>query len=432
MERVVANRISEHLNEYNLLDTYQSAYREGHSTETALLRVQNDILRAMDDGDVVILLMLDLSAAFDVVNHQVLLRRLKERFGITGDALDWIESYLSNRTQCVRIDGCDSDKCNLTCGVPQGSVLGPILFSLFTTPLGDIGHIHKMFNHFYADDSQYYIAFNPKEINPENVVYQVEKCVSDVRKWMLENRLKLNDDKTELIVFASKRYSHLSTSLQLKVGDIVITPSPFVRDLGVFFDDRLSMDTHVANTRKQAYHQIRLIGQIRPYITTEIAKSLMRCLVLSRLDYCNSLLFDIPKCLLRKLQVVQNTAARVVFKLRRRDHITPALISLHWLPMDMRIKYKVLLLTFKCLRGLGPVYLKSLLSFYNAGRSLRSTSTRDTLFIPRTRTKLGDRAFSAAAPLLWNSMPSTLRDQQNIDTFKKQLKDYLFVSAYES
>lgn len=431
MERVVANRLSEHLNKWNLLNVNQSAYREGHSTETALIKVHNDILRSLDEGHCVILLMLDLSAAFDVVNHEVLLRRLKERFGIVGLALAWIQSYLSGRTQRVCIDGSYSDELNLTCGVPQGSVLGPILFSLFTTPIGDIGQKHNLQDHFYADDSQYYVAFNPKQTDVNRVIQQVENCVKEVRHWMLENRLKLNDDKTELIVFTPKRFQHLSETLKVTVGDIVINTSSIVRDLGVLLDDRVSMESHVLNLRKQAYFQIRTVAQIRPYINTETAKTLMRSLVLSRLDYCNSLLYGIPKYLLNQLQVVQNTAARIIYRLRRRDHITPALISLHWLPIDMRIRYKILLITFKCLRGIGPIYLASLLSPVETGRSLRS-STEERLVCPLTRTNSGSRAFSSAAPVLWNALPSTLQNIQELDTFKNELKHHLFVFKYET
>ena len=430
MERVVASRLSDHLSKWDLLNIHQSAYREGHSTETALLKVHNDICRSLDEGNVVILLMLDLSAAFDVVNHQVLLNRLKERFGITGASLSWIASYLTGRTQRVSIDGCYSSEIHLTCGVPQGSVLGPLLFSLFTTPLGDIGRTHKLQDHFYADDSQYYIAFNPKAVSPQDIITQVEKCITEVRQWMIGNRLKLNDDKTELIVFAPKRHDYLASSLQVKVGDIVITPSSIVRDLGVFLDERLSMDTHIKNLRKQTYWQIRMIGQIRPYITTKVAKSLAESLVLTRLDYCNSLLYDLPKVLLNQLQVVENAAARLVYRLRRRDHITPALISAHWLPMDMRVRFKISLLVFKCLRGTGPRYLTSLLSPTTPSRALRSSS-QDALSYQRSRSKYGDRAFSTAGPILWNSLPSSLKDIETVQLFRQKLKRHLFVIAYE-
>ena len=248
---------------------------------------------------------------------------------------------------------------------------------------------------------------------------------------MLENRLKLNDDKTELIVFTPKRFKNLSETLKVTVGDIVINTSSIVRDLGVLLDDRVSMESHVLNLRKQAYFQIRTVAQIRPYINTETAKTLMRSLVLSRLDYCNSLLYGIPKYLLNQLQVVQNTAARIIYRLRRRDHITPALISLHWLPIDMRIRYKILLITFKCLRGIGPIYLASLLSPVETGRSLRS-STEERLVCPLTRTNSGSRAFSSAAPVLWNALPSTLQNIQELDTFKNELKHHLFVFKYET
>ena len=179
----------------------QSAYKNGHSTETALVKIQNDILQEIDKKSCVILVLLDLSAAFDTVDHTTLLKRLKIRFGIRGKAFEWLSSYLIGRYQAVMINGVQSNHQVLNCSVPQGSVLGPKLFIDYQSPVGDIIRKHGLEAHFYADDSQLYLSFNPE--NSNSAIEQVEKCINDVRQWMACNSLKLNDDKTDLIVLGT-------------------------------------------------------------------------------------------------------------------------------------------------------------------------------------------------------------------------------------
>lgn len=248
---------------------------------------------------------------------------------------------------------------------------------------------------------------------------------------MLANRLKLNDDKTELIVFSTRCNNNISESIRIKIGDAVIEPCPIVRDLGVFLDEHLSMESHVSKLRQCAYQQLRMVGRIRPCLTVDATKSLMRNLVLTRLDYCNALLTGIPAYLSKKLQLVQNNAARIVYRLRKYDHISPALISLHWLPMKFRPQYKLCLLTFKCVKGSGPIYLSNLLNLKEATRSLRSSRDSMLLQLPRTSSRLGERAFSVAAPTIWNSLPIELRMEENLESFKKKLKTHFCVIAYE-
>ncbi|CAB3989706.1 Hypothetical predicted protein, partial [Paramuricea clavata] len=163
IEKAVAVQLTDYLTENHLHEKFQSAYKPCHSTETALLRVQNDILQALDNGDSVILVLLDLSAAFDTVDHLMLLTRLSKRFGIRGRVLDWLTSYLTSRKLFIRVEGTDSLLSDLDCGVPQGSVLGPLLYSLYTAPLADVARRHNLRFHFFSDDGQLYIAFKTND-----------------------------------------------------------------------------------------------------------------------------------------------------------------------------------------------------------------------------------------------------------------------------
>ena len=198
VEKTVFVQLNNYLTVNGLHERFQSAYKAHHSTETALLTITDDILLSLDRGDNVFLLLLDLSAAFDTVNHSLLLSRPENSFGITGTVLQWFHSYLTGRSQFVEINDTKSSVRDLTVGVPQGSVLGPILYLLYTAPLADIIRSHGLVYHFYADDTQLYISFKDCDVHVARL--RVEKCVADICHWMDVNELKLNHDKTEIML----------------------------------------------------------------------------------------------------------------------------------------------------------------------------------------------------------------------------------------
>ena len=271
VKKVAAAQTCMHIDDNNLSELYQSAYKKHHSTETALIKVQDDILRAIDNNCCVILLLLDLSAAFDTVDHRILLDRLSERFSIIGNALEWFRSYLFNRHQVVKVNSHESTSCELRCGV--------------------------------------------------------------------------------------------------------------ARNFGVIYDSSMSMENHIMAICKAAFYHLRNISRIRKYLSSQTAEMLVHAFVSSRLDYCNSLLYGLPKELLKKLQHVQNVAARIVTHTRKCDHITPVLCQLHWLPIEERIVFKILSLTFKYLNGLAPPYLRDLIAKYVPRRNLRSINGHHWLML---------------------------------------------------
>ena len=272
VERVVATRIESHIMLNSLHDDIQSAYRTGHSTETSLLRVHHDITYALDNNACVILLMLDLSATFDVIDHDILFYRLQYSFGIFGSALSWIRSYFTDRSQCVSIGSVHSDNMVLKHGAPQGSVLGPRLNSMFSKPVGNIFKKHGMAYHCYADNTQIYQVIKPLD-NWDAISDHLEACLFDIKSWMCTNMLTLNQYKTELIVFAPKHKVKSHTKLQFNFDGAILSESSRVRNLGVFFDQTLSMEQHASAITKSCFHQIRNIGRIRSYITVDACKT---------------------------------------------------------------------------------------------------------------------------------------------------------------
>ncbi len=244
LERVVFNQVSLFLSQNNKLDAKQSGFRSGHSTETALLSVTEALRIAKADSKSSVLILLDLSAAFDTVNHQILLSTLSS-LDITGIPLCWFESYLTGRSFKVAWGGEVSKAHQLVTGVPQGSVLGPLLFSTYTTSLGPIIQAHGFSYRFYADDTQLYLSFRPDD---PTVAARISSCLADISAWMKEHHLQLNLAKTELFVFPAT--PTLQHDFTIQLGSSTITPSASVRNLGVIFDDQLTFKEHIAKTAR--------------------------------------------------------------------------------------------------------------------------------------------------------------------------------------
>ena len=256
----------------------------------------------------------------------------------------------------------------------------------------------------------------------------MQDCISDVKSWMTYNKLKLNDDKTEAMIISAPRLSSSATLPDsLTVGNTQVPFSQSVKNLGVTLDAHLTMTVQIANLIKAANFELRRINSIRHYLSLEATKTLVSAFILSRLDYCNSLLSGCPQYLIRKLQKVQNNAARLVLKVPKTEHMTPHLQTLHWLPIEQRILYKISSISFSAITSTGPSYLSDLLNIYEPSRHLRSSADTRMLCIPRVQTKsYGQRSFTYAAPTFWNTLPKDLRSSESTSSFKSGLKTHLF------
>lgn len=428
LEKVVLTQLNNHLKKNGLIEPFQSAYKAGHCTETALLRISSDLLNAADEGLVTMLSLIDLSAAFDTIDHGILLKRLSVTFGISGNTLKWFTSYLSDRRFFVLVEGIKSSPKPLKYGVPQGSVLGPILYSIYTFPLGNLIRKYNIPFHMYADDTQLYKSSRPSDIH--NLISSVKSCIEGVREWMAPNKLKMNEEKTEIIPISTSQKLNSVNVGTIIIGNDLVPFSKKAKNLGVLLDNDMSMESYVNHICKVAYLELRRIGHIRQYLDVKETATLVSSFILSRLDYCNSLLAGVNNEKINKLQRIQNSAAKLVLKKRKHDHVTPLLKELHWLPVKARITYKLALTAFKCKHTDYPSYLSELLVPYTPMRQLRS-STTNKLSLPRVNLKnYGERAFTFTGPLAWNSLPESVRNTTSLDQFKVLLKTHLFIEYF--
>ena len=412
-------------------------------TASALLAVHDHIIRASSQQQVSCLCLLDLSAAFDTIDHTILLERLSSWFGISGTALNWIKSYLSSRSFYVKVKDSQSTVFQLFYGVPQGSVLGPLLFILYTTPLSTVITKSSVHHHLYADDTQLFISFSSSEFLQN--LSLLENAINEVCSWMSANLLMLNPSKTDfLLIGLPKQLSKIQNPTLTVTPTVSVSPASSARNLGIQFDSNLSLSDHISSVTKSCLFHVRDLRRLRPILDQTTARNIATALIHSKLDYCNSLFLNLPAYQLNRLQLVLNCAARAVTKSSKFCHITPILKSLHWLKISERIRYKILSITYKCLLSNKPAYLRNLLTVQST--SATRSSSVITLKRPRniSRLKLSDRSFSLAAPALWNSLPKEFRQHRSLHSannsslsfhlspsqFHKKLKTHLFAASF--
>ena len=430
LERIVFYQLDKHLNANSLRETHQSAYRQKHSTETALLKVTSDLLTACDEGMVSVLALLDLSAAFDTIDHEILITRLNVSFGLSGIVLKWFTSYISDRYQKVIINENMSRPRLFKTGIHKGSVLGPVLFSLYSQSVTEIIKNHGFNYHVYADDTQLYKS-TPAS-NVEKIIKELSTCVFSIQEWMTSNKLKMNNEKTEIMLIGtSAKLKSIEQFSTIKLNTTEIVSSPCIKNLGVKLDADLSMEKAISCTRKACYLELRKISQIRSYISESATKQLIQAFVISKLDYCNSLLAGVSESKIMKLQQIQNHAARLIKRVPQRESITPILKELHWLPVKARIDYKMLVMTYQCLYEPSfPKYLSDKITVYTPTRSLRSYN-KNFLVKPKANLRnYGERTFFFKGPSLWNDLHPNIQSANSLAAFKTNVKTFLFKSYY--
>jgi hypothetical protein len=314
-------------------------------------------------------------------------------------------------------------------GVPQGSILGPTAFIAYTEEFqNDITLVY----HLYADDIQLLACSTVSDV--DTCRHRIESSVMQIIDECSSRRLQLNPDKTELIWFGSvANLCRLqNANLNIHIGQVTIEPVDVVRDLGVLLDSHLDMRQHISKTVSICFYHLRRLRQLRRILDRDMRQRLISALIILRIDYCNVALAGLPATSLAPLQRVLNAAARFVADLRPFDHITSTLQTLHWLPIQQRIVYKLCTMMHSSAYGIVPQYIRDVLtptSALSRRADLRS-AVRMEFDVPFSRTRMGMRAFSVAGPSAWNSLPVQLRQTTAFSSFRRNLKTHLFRQSY--
>ena len=420
IERVVLQRLDDHMNVNNLHRDEQFGYKKYHSTETMILGIVNDILSGFDEGKATIMVFLDLSAAFDTIDIEKMLVVLSDDLGIQGLALEWCKSFLLGRKQRVQINGSYSESLTVEYGVPQGSSLGPKFFNAYVRSQPEVFHKCEFKTSSFADDANGKKTF-ALTFQYSVLVNDVPNLVDKIVQWMNAYFLKINPDKTEIVLFHPKSQQNDVIIRGTMLEGKCIRFSKETKNVGVWLDENLTLESHTNRTVSHCYKLLRDIGRVRNMLTNEHTAQLVHAVISSKLDYCNSLYINIDHTNLFKLQKVQNAAARLVVRKGKRHSITPILRELHWLKVEARIVFKVLLLTHKSVNQKCSNNLAIKYKSYNY-------RPEDFLKLETTKvkTKYGMRMFNYASARFWNTLPLHLRILEDTDIYKKEIKTLLF------
>ena len=332
----------------------------------------------------------------------------------------------------VKVGDKCSDTCKILSGVPQGSVLGPLLFIAYITP---IEHLIKSFDvsHVaYADDLTLYVNL---QSGPQS---NLRCCLNSVNDWFLFNDLLLNPDKSQCLIVGTRHQVRSCINQSFDICGVAVPCTDSVKLLGVTIDNTLDFERHISDVCSATSYYVRALRHIRKHIDLKTAATIASTLIASKLDYCNAILAGVTNHNVSRLQRIQNSAARAVFNMTR-GNASEFCRKLHWLPVKQRIDYKISLLCFKILSSHQPPFLFSLLNISKPARNLRSSSNGLILDVPFSKTETSSRAFSVYAPKIWNSLSKDTRSlavpciespTPRIDLFKKRLKTELFSVAY--
>ena len=404
---VVSAQLQNHMKIHNLNTNSQYGYKKDHSTETLLLRAVNDLLLNLGNNKPSILMLIDLSAAFDTVDQTKLLTILYNEIGVTGIAFKWFSSFLKGRTQRVKIRNTHSSESSLPYGVPQGSVLGPILFNIYTRSLCKYIKPTMFDIYGFADDHQLIKSFLPI-LQDKALGDGIQHCFQMISKWMSDYFLCINPNKTKILIISPPSLRETIVIQGTFIDSNCIRFVNSAKNLGVILDNDLSFDRQINSVVKSCFNTIRNLSKIRAFLTYEQLRTAVCACIFSKLDYCNSMYYGINSILINKLQSVQNSAARL---LRRKEGLgnvstTNYIKKHHWLCVRERIIFKICLLVHKCLHANAPYSLVILLSHCSSTRTLK-------LNLNSYKTGYGKRCFSRIGPKLWNLLPINIRMEIN-------------------
>ena len=407
LERIVHTQPYTYLNDTGLLTAEQSGFRKNHSTQTSLHKLLENFYSDIENGKNIGMLALNLPKAFDTVNHKILQNKLKH-YGISEICLNWFRSYLESRTQMACINGSVSDPLIITTGVPQGSILGPLLFTIYMVPKC---LLHCKTN-MYADDTVICVSASDKA----GVTQLMEDDLINVNDWLCANRLSLYIGKTSCMLVTSaqrrRRMSHDHLDLSLNDNQIEhVKASPYV---GITIDQNLNFNIQTNNICKKANRALGALKRAAPFLPIDTRALMFNTMVLSHLDYCSTIWGATSDTNIGKLQKIQNRGMRIILQCHPRTHIADMLSNLKWLSIKQKNIFLTAVLVFKIMHSKTLNYMAHWLVPVSHQYGTRRSTSGD-LFVPRSH----PNSLTTKGTRLWNQLPASIRTFPNLKTFKK-------------
>lgn len=420
----MSRRLADHVNNNDILPSIQSGFRTNHSTTTALMKVTNDLVQNIDKSQTTFLVLLDYSKAFDVINHELLIAKL-HYFHIHPAVLAWFTNYLSGRSQIVKIDDVLSTDLTISKGVPQGSILGPLLFIIYTSDLPNI-LTSNCSMHLYADDAQLQIASDPQ--NPNVSIMELNENLVRVSEYSKNHGMVINPNKTVALCIGNKGMSdktiqNLTCDILLDNNQINLSDS--AKNLGVIIDQYLNFEKHVISKCSIGYCKLKYIYKFKYILPCDVKWRLTNALILSHFDYASSVYFNfLTKNFQNKIQMMQNCCLRFSFNLEKKNHITPDYNDKNIIKIEQRFSLFYGTLLYNVVTNNTPRYLYNLLerrsNVHNVNlRHINSYS------IPKHNSSKFQSSFSYVAPKLLNGHNKIFNTSTSVSQFKSMLKNDL-------
>ena len=418
-EKQVHKQLIEYLEAHAFITPYQSAYLKKHSTVTCLHRVVDDLCENIDDGDLCGVCFLDIEKCFDSINHKILLQKLKY-YGIDKSSLEWFQNYLHGRSQCVRVNNVTSDEKPCHIGVPQGSILGPLLFLLYVNDLPQ--YVQNQNCNIFADDTIIY-SFGS---NVEELSCKMQGALDSIMPWYMTNRLSINANKSAVMLIG--RPSQVHDDIDIKINDVRIEQVQSMKYLGIYIDNKLSWDVQCDKLCSNVAGKISVLRRIRQFCRPSTLKLIYERTIQPTFDYACSVWCHTKQGNISKLQRAQNYAARIVtgnfdyVNFRSAD----LLYELDWASIKERCDYFTSVMMFKAINGLTPPYLTDSIVRANEAhdRNTRLASSYD-VHVPSHNSEILKRSFVYNGSVLWNSLRHELKLADNVNTFKRMYKDMI-------